>query len=314
MDWRKYERHPLSGDYEDIDGPVWDRLVQSLEQHGYRRGRKIVLYEGKILDGWQLYRACLAAKVEPKFQELPKGYTPEEFVEESNDLRRHESPARAAKRIAERRERIAARVAAGESVRSAAKAEGVSATQARRDAASAPPGARNGQPSANGGKQRVLCTRCQRCERTGQTRPQNCPECRDLNRTGKKKKKKTGAKTEDAPAPVDAFGNELPQRCRAAYADPWIQQAFDLLALTQEKLLNARLADGMSKRAKHYPFFVPKDFIDGMGFVTNYLDQLIDHLKVNRPAGVCPSCEGKGCGDCRMAGLVPRKIYAELKK
>jgi hypothetical protein len=39
-----------------------------------------------------------------------------------------------------------------------------------------------------------------------------------------------------------------------------------------------------------------------------------DHFKEFRPSGVCPSCGGEGCADCRLSGLVPRKDYADLKK
>ncbi len=69
----------------------------------------------------------------------------------------------------------------------------------------------------------------------------------------------------------------------------------------------------MNKRAKHYPFFEAKDFVDGYGFATNYIDDLIAHLRDKRPAGVCPCCEGAGCGECRNSGLVPRDLYKTLK-
>jgi hypothetical protein len=112
----------------------------------------------------------------------------------------------------------------------------------------------------------------------------------------------------------DHFGNPIPKRCRAAWCDPWIQSAIDTLATVAGTFRKARLADGMSKRVKHYPFFEKKDFIDGCGMVDHTLDLLLDHLKAGRPAGVCPTCQGKGCTDCGMSGLVPREVYEKLSK
>ncbi len=138
-----------------------------------------------------------------------------------------------------------------------------------------------------------------------------------LNGTsGKTRKEIIQPKPAPKPEPtvkVDAFRNPLPKHCLAAYEDPWIQSAIDSLAVIENKLREQRLADGMAKRAKHYPFFIPRDFIDGVGFAQSYLDQLLQHLKTFRPAGVCPSCGGEKCAACKMSGLVPRELYAELK-
>ena len=134
-------------------------------------------------------------------------------------------------------------------------------------------------------------------------------------------KAKTGDAKEGKKKPVkqtdplkDDFGNEVPKRCRDAWADTWIQETFDLLTVLEEKFRLAKLANGLKAREKRYPFFHSKDFTDGTGFVMQYLNSLITHIKDNRPAGVCPMCEGKGCADCRSAGMVPRDLYATLKK
>jgi len=134
----------------------------------------------------------------------------------------------------------------------------------------------------------------------------------------------TGAGTSDraapeeeqvAPAePVDAFQNPLPRRCRDAYRDPWIQTAIDLLATLGETLRQGRLADGLNKRKAHYPFFNLRDFVDGCAMADNTIDQLLQHLKDFRPAGVCPRCQGDGCPACKQSGLVPRKVYEELTR
>lgn len=157
------------------------------------------------------------------------------------------------------------------------------------------------------------CPRCARCERVGDPVPKNCEMCKELRpKRPKGSSKRKGAKAGDH-VPVDAFGVELPKKLRSAFCDPWIQSAIDYIGVAEVGLRKERLADGMSKRAKHYPFINAKDFIDGVGFAMNYLDQILDHLKENRPAGICPSCSGEGCSDCKMCGLVPRGIHAKLK-
>ncbi len=110
------------------------------------------------------------------------------------------------------------------------------------------------------------------------------------------------------------FGKPIPNRCRDAYGDPWIQESIDFLGVALAQFWEKRLADCMRKRQKRYPFIMAQDFIDGYGFAGNYIEQILDHLKDNRPAGVCPTCAGEGCADCRLCGLVPREEYAKLKK
>lgn len=49
----------------------------------------VTLYEDKVLDGRNRYRACKLAGVEPKFRQLPKGQDPLKFVLSANVHRRH---------------------------------------------------------------------------------------------------------------------------------------------------------------------------------------------------------------------------------
>ncbi len=214
-----------------------------------------------------------------------------EACEELNDSRRHSPAEQVKKRRAARIERIAERRRHGESLRTIAEEEKVSVAQVKRDleSASTVPGGGTVEP-ADGkvvGKDK-------------KTRPA-------------KPKKPKATKTTDVAK--DAFGNDLPKRCRDAYCDPWIQQTYDFLCLTSEQFRNERIGDGIRKRSKHYPFFNAKDIADGAAFVVQYLDDLIAHFRDNRPAGVCPACNGEGCGKhCRSSGLVPRQVYEQMKR
>jgi N6-adenosine-specific RNA methylase IME4 len=83
--------HPLA----DVLGPVtegaeFDRLVADVAKHGLHN--EITLYQGKILDGRNRYRWCLAAGVEPRFKQFT-GDDPAAFVLSQNLARRHLGPS-----------------------------------------------------------------------------------------------------------------------------------------------------------------------------------------------------------------------------
>lgn len=132
-DWKKLERHPLSAEYPNISGTEWESFKLGVKNNGIVNQRKIILYQGKILDGWQLFRACVELNVQPDFDPLPEGTNPETFVKVVNDHRRHEDQATMRRRAEERRERIAGRRQAGESIRTIAENEGVSSTTVKND-------------------------------------------------------------------------------------------------------------------------------------------------------------------------------------
>lgn len=60
-----HETHPVSEAAPRMDEERFASLVESITANGLRR--KIVLYQGQILDGRHRYLACLQAGVEPEF-------------------------------------------------------------------------------------------------------------------------------------------------------------------------------------------------------------------------------------------------------
>jgi hypothetical protein len=80
------EFHPLANLFPLLDGKEFNELVIDIRENGLVS--PVVLYEGKVLDGRNRYRACLAAGVEPRL--IPfEGNDPVAFVVSANIKRRH---------------------------------------------------------------------------------------------------------------------------------------------------------------------------------------------------------------------------------
>lgn len=79
------EFHPLADAFPLLTTGELKQLAQSIETNGQRE--PIVLYDGKILDGRNRYRACLLAGVEPTFVQFT-GDNPLALVKDRNVLRR----------------------------------------------------------------------------------------------------------------------------------------------------------------------------------------------------------------------------------
>jgi hypothetical protein len=193
-DWKTYERHPLSAEYLDIGGRAWDAYLQNFRKHGIQNKRRVMTWEGKVVDGWQMFRACIECDIRPEFAEvkLAEGQTIEEWVETVNDHRRHESYEKIAERAAARRERVARARAEGQSLRSIAEQEAVSESTIRNDLSGeqgcSPEAVVKGKDGKTyaAGKPVILCGRCQRVGPTPK-----CDMCR-LERLATRKGKQPG--------------------------------------------------------------------------------------------------------------------------
>lgn len=81
--------HPLANLFPLIEGAEFDDLVADVRANGLREA--VVLFQGKVLDGRNRYRACVAAEVEPQlvyFRPEIEG-EPLSFVISKNLKRRH---------------------------------------------------------------------------------------------------------------------------------------------------------------------------------------------------------------------------------
>jgi hypothetical protein len=80
------EFHPLADLFPMLEAGGADELAADIRANGLRQ--VIVTFEGKVLDGRNRYRACLAAGVEPRFKEF-EGDDPLGYVISLNLTRRH---------------------------------------------------------------------------------------------------------------------------------------------------------------------------------------------------------------------------------
>ena len=96
------DRHELSAAWPDMESGAFDELVESIAHNGLRES--IVLFEGKVLDGWHRYQACLESGSEPDFVQFGDyeghGSDAAEFAIDENLHRRHLSKGQRATSLA----------------------------------------------------------------------------------------------------------------------------------------------------------------------------------------------------------------------
>jgi hypothetical protein len=101
------EPHPLAALFPPISEEELAELGRDIALHGQLE--PIVLYQGKILDGVNRYRACRRMNRKPwtmEFDQAKAKRTPEELVVSSNLRRRHLTPAQRAAIAVEWAERV----------------------------------------------------------------------------------------------------------------------------------------------------------------------------------------------------------------
>ncbi|MBB2999672.1 hypothetical protein FHX57_002003 [Paraburkholderia tropica] len=93
------ELHPLCSLFPRLEGDAFEKLKEDIRVNGQCAG--IILYEGKILDGGNRYRACLELGIEPWTVEADfDDVSPLGFVLSMNLHRRHLSPGQQAAIVA----------------------------------------------------------------------------------------------------------------------------------------------------------------------------------------------------------------------
>src|SRR5262245_4219775 len=87
---RELDIHPAAELFPLLSGQEFDDLVADIGKHGQHE--PIRLYQGKILDGRNRYRACETLGIEPRRVDLPADLNPWDYVWSQNAERRHLDP------------------------------------------------------------------------------------------------------------------------------------------------------------------------------------------------------------------------------
>jgi hypothetical protein len=84
---KEYEFHPIANVFPLMEGAEFKRFKEDIRTR--KQQEPITIYEGKILDGRNRYRACKELKLTPDTKLLPAGTDPVGFVLSANLHRRH---------------------------------------------------------------------------------------------------------------------------------------------------------------------------------------------------------------------------------
>lgn len=310
MDWRELKRHPLSAEYADITGPAWYRFTLTLKKLGIVGGRKIMLYDGLVLDGWQMLRGCLEVGIEPEFQTLPEGVDPREYVEAMNDERRHESPADVEARRQESVRQAMTLRDEGLSLRAIAERCYVNESTIRRylESSGAPPSApenvkgRDGK-SYKAKKAPILCRHCEHRQIMGRPLIENCVDCAAVRKIINARPELEAEAHEDPANPniiLDDAGVPVPQRL------------LDVFRAREDIAKAARLLTGCSEAFKvleHGPCKTKKP-VQGSEHYRKFFPTFKaarERLKSLEPSVVCESCSGDGCLRCQQDGWLSKE-------
>lgn len=106
------EFHPVAGLFPLLEDEAFEALVEDVRENGLREPM-ILHADGRIIDGRNRYRACLAAGVEPQFRtwegDVEDGAALRAYVLSANLHRRHLDDSQrcmvAARRLSSRTER-----------------------------------------------------------------------------------------------------------------------------------------------------------------------------------------------------------------
>lgn len=264
----RVDDHPLAELFPLMPDSEIRELAEDIKTSGQQHA--IVIYEGKILDGRNRYRACNIARVEPKYAKFPGG-DPLKFVLSRNLHRRHLTDAQ--------RAMVAAKIAdlkPGE-VKSA--------------------NWRITQPEAAKTLDVPVRT-VQRAKAVMVASPKKAAEVVAGTKSLAKAEKeiKEAAKPKEKPSdklPKDDRGVTLP----ANKVELWNRRGE--LAELAEMVSKVRVAIGKAQD-KDDPLFAHINHSSTIAA----LDQAYAAISGSKPYCVCPMCQGAGCRACRKTGLL----------
>lgn len=92
---KTYTQHPLSAAFPPMTAEEFQKLKDSIENFGPMS--PVVIADGAVLDGWDIYRACTELAVAYQVQELPAHVAPQDYLDAQNIGRKAQASPSSAK-------------------------------------------------------------------------------------------------------------------------------------------------------------------------------------------------------------------------
>jgi hypothetical protein len=270
--------------------PDFKELAEDIRENGLRN--PILMYEGKILDGRNRYRACLLVKVAPEFIEFT-GDSPIRTVLSLNLHRRHLTPGQKAM--------VAARV-------SAMKLGDNQHTKKEGAVIKAPSVSQEKAAKALG----ISKDSITRAKKIAEVAPEKAAEVsagtKTLNAAAREIKEEAQTKRQaKADLPVDGRGVRVPPGLVALWARREELTAF-AHAISGVRVAVKRGFESHDPLYAHIGQSLHAD-----------LDRVYHAIASSKPYCVCPMCQGAGCQACKESGFMGKFQFktfvpAEFKK
>jgi len=263
--------HPLAELFPLMTDAEINEMAEDIKANGQKS--KIVLFDGKILDGRNRYRACLLASVEPQFTTYA-GKNEVAFVVSLNLHRRHLTTSQRAV--------VAAKI-----------------SEASRNS-DHPISQENASKMMKVSKDAVI-----QAKKVIAASPEKTKEIEAGKKTVHKAQKEIeSAKPKDKPfdkLPKDERGVTLP----ADKVDLWNRR--DEIGNLAKMVSVARVA---IEKAQDKGDILFRSI--NCSSAISHLNQAYADLSGAKPYCVCPMCQGKGCRACKDTGLLGRFAFKQI--
>lgn len=275
--------HPISEVFPSMRDEEFEGLVQSIREHGLKQ--KIILYEGKILDGRHRYRACLKAGVEPKFEQY-KGPEPVELVVSANIHRRHLDDAQRAMAAAKLAELRLKRLAAEHKKADLPPIGGIQEAAAEEFNASV----RSVERAA-----RVQAASPKIAEQVAEGK---------LSLSAAEKVVKEQQKKKEDPVVRDKVGRKIPAEMQAI----WERREEPMRYMKELARMENELKERQQAKDEVFSVLNYSDVISRL----QYLHMV---FKQSQLWALCPSCQGRGrqnCAHCKGRGFLSQFAWSNV--
>lgn len=338
------EDHPYSELFPLMGDSDLAALADDIEANGLRD--PVYLFEGKILDGRNRYRACVLKGIDQKVERYT-GEDPIGFVVSKNLHRRHMTESQRAMAAAD-----IAKMGRGRPESNGVHAPHLTTTQAAgllhvspetvKDAKSVQThgvpeladAVRSGDVSVSAAAEVAKLPKSEqkkavkdkkvketaakvRADRKPKTRAasSNPEKVSEPGATTSGPSNNGSAKTKPAPEPAikDGLGNVVPRCVADTFGDPMLTDAVARIDAVHKELVSIEhhVATVLSTKGEFWPYAQFGECCKSLKDAVTSAGNASNQLFIGVPFCVCPKCRGEGCKDCRNSGAWNRHRHEQ---